>query len=135
MKNKCVFICLLLFCLFGCTTKRLIKKLERRAGVVDTITVVIHDTIPKYVHDTVTIIEYHDTVQVINNERVRLEYFYDTLTKEIYHDVECKETEYHFKTKKPVVRIMKPTIGQQIKDLWYLIILVIIGGVYLRFKK
>ena len=52
--------------------------------LVDTI--VIHD----YSVDTVTKIVEHDSVVVIDNEKVILKYFYDTLRQEIYHDVVCK---------------------------------------------
>ena len=47
-------------------------------------------TIERYVHDTTTVLEFHDTTTVINNERVILKYFHDSLTKEIHHYVECK---------------------------------------------
>ena len=55
------------------------------------------DTI--YVIDTVIILDYdttvlnkiikHDSTIVVNNDRVYLKYFYDTLRQEIYHEVEC----------------------------------------------
>jgi hypothetical protein len=54
-------------------------------------TVVVRDTvvIESYVYDTTTIIRLHDTTTVLNNERVILKYFYDTLREVIHHDVEC----------------------------------------------
>jgi len=55
-------------------------------------TVTIHDTVIIKVHsvDTITQIVSHDTVTVINNDRVKLKYFYDTTRLEIWHEVECK---------------------------------------------
>lgn len=41
-------------------------------------------------YDTTTVIVPHKTVEVINNEHVRLQYIYDTITNTIHHDVECK---------------------------------------------
>lgn len=56
-----------------------------------TDTIFIKDTvlIETYIKDTVREIIYHDTVTVINNEKVRLKYFYDTTRLEIWHEVEC----------------------------------------------
>ena len=45
--------------------------------------------VQNYNYDTTTIIKLHDTTTVINNERVILKYYYDTLREVIYHEVEC----------------------------------------------
>jgi len=55
--------------------------------VVDTIYVDHYDTIVKN-----RFIE-HDSVIVINNERVKLVYVHDSIKKEIHHHIECKEVE------------------------------------------
>lgn len=54
-------------------------------------TIVIRDTIiiEDYVHDTTTVIRYHDSTTVIDNSKVILKYFYDTLTREIHHEYTC----------------------------------------------
>lgn len=44
----------------------------------------------RYQADTITKLIRHDSVIVINNERVKLKYFYDTTRLEIHHEVECK---------------------------------------------
>tara|TARA_R100000501_G_C2581443_1_gene84569 strand:- start:122 stop:475 length:354 start_codon:yes stop_codon:yes gene_type:complete len=67
---------------------RLIKKYPQLTQV-DTIVVIDTVIVENYNYDTTTIIKTHDTTTVINNERVILRYFYDTLRQEIYHEVEC----------------------------------------------
>ena len=54
-------------------------------------TIYVKDTVivENYNYDTTTLIRTHDTTTVINNEKVILKYFYDTLRETIYHDVEC----------------------------------------------
>ena len=74
---------------------RLVKKAEKIANQYDLLiqdTIIIIDTviIENYKIDTLTTFIYNDSVTVINNERVSLRYFYDTLTREIYHEIECK---------------------------------------------
>tara|TARA_R100000655_G_scaffold35784_1_gene69553 strand:- start:1913 stop:2359 length:447 start_codon:yes stop_codon:yes gene_type:complete len=82
-------ICLII----GCSPqKRLNRLLTKHPQLTQQDTIVVRDTvtIQTYVHDTTTVLEFHDTTTVINNERVILKYFHDTLTKEIHHYVECK---------------------------------------------
>ena len=67
---------------------RLIKKhpellQQDTIRVVDTVVVQNYDT------TTTTVIRLHDTTTVIDNSRVVLKYFYDTLTNNIIHEVEC----------------------------------------------
>ena len=66
------------------------KRLDPSRFTVDTI--VIRDTvlIQSYEVDTITKVIYHDTVKVVDNSRVVLKYFYDSTTREIWHEVECK---------------------------------------------
>ena len=85
-----IFISLIL----GCSPQeRLNRLLTKYPTLTEKDTIIVRDTITieKYVHDTTTVLEFHDTTTVINNERVILKYFHDTLTKEIHHYVECKE--------------------------------------------
>ncbi len=84
-----ILICLIV----GCSPqKRLNRLLTKHPQLTQQDTIVVRDTvtIQTYVHDTTTVLEFHDTTTVINNERVILKYFHDTLTKEIHHYVECK---------------------------------------------
>ena len=84
-----ILVCLIV----GCSPqKRLNRLLTKYPQLTQHDTIVVRDTvtIERYVHDTTTVLEFHDTTTVINNERVILKYFHDTLTKEIHHYVECK---------------------------------------------
>jgi hypothetical protein len=56
---------------------------------MDTIIVIDTVVVPEYTHDTTTFIEYHDSVTVINNERIKIKYFYDTLRETIHHEYTC----------------------------------------------
>ena len=89
-----ILVQVILICLIvGCSPqKRLNRLLTKYPNLTEKDTIVLRDTvtIQNYVHDTTTVLEFHDTTTVINNERVILKYFHDTLTKEIHHYVECK---------------------------------------------
>lgn len=74
---------------------RKVKRAENYAykhGLVikDTIKVVDTVIVENYIHDTTATFYSHDSITVIDNSRVLLKYFYDTLRQEIYHEVECK---------------------------------------------
>jgi hypothetical protein len=74
---------------------RKVKRAENYAykhGLVikDTIKVVDTVIVESYIHDTTATFYRHDSITVVNNEKVFLRYFYDTLRQEIYHEVECK---------------------------------------------
>jgi hypothetical protein len=90
---------LIILLLVGCNPQNRLNRKVKRAdnyaykhGLVikDTIRVVDTITIDNYIHDTTSTIIMHDSVTVVNNEKVVLRYFYDTLRQEIYHEVECK---------------------------------------------
>jgi len=89
-----VLVQIILICLIvGCSPqKRLNRLITKYPHLTEMDTIVLRDTvrIQNYVHDTTTVLEFHDTTTVINNERVILKYFHDSLTKEIHHYVECK---------------------------------------------
>ena len=71
-------------------------------------TIVVRDTIviEDYVHDTTTILRYHDSTMVIDNSKVILKYFYDTITREIHHEVECLGKEIITETLVPYEKIV-----------------------------
>ena len=78
--------------LFSCSPqKRLNRLVKKHPSLVQLDTIKIIDTviIPTIQHDTTTVfkVSTHDTV--INNEKVFLKYFYDTLTREIHHEYIC----------------------------------------------
>ena len=92
---------ILLLCIFliSCNPQNRLNRKVKRAenyaykhGLVikDTIKVVDTVIIESYIHDTTATIIRHDSTIVVNNEKVFLRYFYDTLRQEIYHEVECK---------------------------------------------
>ena len=103
-----VFISVVLF-FIGCSPQkklnRLISKhpeLLQRDTLVVRDTIVIHD----YTVDTITSLEFHDSVTVIDNSKVILKYFYDTITREIHHEVECLGTEIITETLVPYDKIV-----------------------------
>jgi hypothetical protein len=90
---------LLLVCIFSCNPQNRLNRKVKRAenyaykhGLVikDTIKVVDTVIVDNYIHDTTATFYRHDSITVVNNEKVFLRYFYDTLRQEIYHEIECK---------------------------------------------
>ena len=92
---------ILILCIFliSCNPQNRLNRKVKRAenyaykhGLVikDTIKVVDTVIVESYIHDTTATIIRHDSTIVVNNEKVFLRYFYDTLRQEIYHEVECK---------------------------------------------
>jgi aspartate carbamoyltransferase regulatory subunit len=94
-------------------------------------TIIIRDTvIVKSVQvDTVTSIEYHDTIKVIDNSKVVLKYFYDSTTREIWHEVECKGDTVFIENE---IIVEKVTTGNQ-KQCIIWIVLLALFGVYIFF--
>jgi len=85
-------VVLLTLILVGCSPqKRLNRLITRYPQLSQMDTLIVRDTvvIETYNHDTITLLEFHDTTTVINNEKVILKYFYDTLREVIHHEVEC----------------------------------------------
>jgi len=100
-----VFLCLLLYLLFSCTPQRRLNRLlTNHPELLEKDTIVVRDTIvvENYNYDTTTIIRLHDTTTVINNERVILKYYYDTLREVIHHDVECLGDTVYIETLVPI---------------------------------
>lgn len=102
---KVAILCLLLFLLFSCTPQRRLNRLlTKHPELLERDTIVVKDTVvvENYNYDTTTIIRSHDTTTVINNERVVLKYYYDTLREVIYHEVECLGDTVYIETLVPV---------------------------------
>ena len=93
---RIILICIILIsCSPQNRLNRKVKRAENYAykhGLVikDTIKVIDTVIIESYIHDTTATIIKSDSTIVVNNEKVFLRYFYDTLRQEIYHEVECK---------------------------------------------
>ena len=95
----------LLSLLFSCSPQqRLNKLLTRHPQLLERDTIVVIDSVivENYVRDTTTIIQVHDTTTVINNERVVLKYFYDTLREVIHHEVKCLGDTVYVETLVPI---------------------------------
>lgn len=123
---------LILIFLVSCSPQnrlnRKVKRAEKFAtkhGLVIQDTIRIHDTlvVDNYIHDTTTTFVTHDSVTVVNNEKVYLKYFYDTLRQEIYHEVICKGDTIIREIVVPVDKIKVID-----KDNRYMIIVIIMLG-------
>jgi len=92
VKKSFIQVFFLIILLISCTPqKRLNRLIEKHPALVQLDTIIIRDTVivESYAHDTTTIFQFHDSTTVINNEKVILKYFYDTLTREIHHEYTC----------------------------------------------
>ena len=95
----------LLSLLFSCSPQeRLNRLLTRHPQLLERDTIVVIDSVivENYIRDTTTIIRMHDTTTVINNERVVLKYFYDTLREVIHHEVKCLGDTVYVETLVPI---------------------------------
>jgi hypothetical protein len=96
---------ILISLLFSCSPQeRLNRLLTRHPQLLEKDTIVVIDSVivQNYTRDTTTILEFHDTTTVINNERVILKYFYDTLREVIHHEVECLGDTVYIETLVPI---------------------------------
>ena len=122
----------------GCSPqKRLNRLLTKYPILTEKDTIVVRDTImiEKYVYDTTTVLEFHDTTTVINNERVILKYFHDTLTKEIHHYVECKEDTVYVEKLVPIEKAVFRELSWWEKYREFIYIGLVLLGVYMIIKK
>jgi len=120
-----VFLCLLLYLLFSCTPQRRLNRLlTNHPELLEKDTIVVRDTVvvENYNYDTTTIIKLHDTTTVINNERVILKYYYDTLREVIHHDVECLGDTVYIETLVPIEKAVYKELSwwQKYKEFIYI---------------
>ena len=129
-----ILICLIVSC---SPQKRLNRLLTNHPELTQLDTIIVRDTIvvETYMHATTTIIRLHDTTTVINNERVVLKYFYDTLREIIYHDVECIGDTVYTEKLITVERAVFKELSwwEKYKDLIFIAFLLLLGLVV--FKK
>jgi len=130
-----ILVSLLLIC---CTPqKRLNRLVKKYPHLTELDTIIVRDTVvvESYNYDTTTIIRLHDTTTVINNEKVILKYFYDTLREVIHHDVECigdtVYTEKLITIEKAVIREL--SWWQKYKEFLYIGLILL--AILLIFKK
>ena len=93
--KKILTILISFYLVFSCTPQqRLSRLLAKHPSLKENVsdTLILHDSVivPNVVHDTTTIFEYHDSIVIVNNEKVYAQYIFDTITKEIHHHIECK---------------------------------------------
>ncbi len=101
-------------------------------------TIIIIDTVIIDNYDTTVLnkIIKHDSTIIVNNEKVYLKYFYDTLRQEIYHEVECfgdtivKEKIIPYEVEKVVYKEL--TWWQQYKHIIIIFALLIIALIVLK---
>lgn len=128
--------------MFSCSPQKKLQRLVNKHPELmqkDTMFVEIHDTI--YIEstsfDTVTQFFHSDTITVINSERLTLKYFYDTITKNIYHDVLIKKDTifYEREISVPVEKIVIQELTWWQKNNQWVIFLVVLFTLALIFQK
>ncbi len=137
MKRYTAIVLLILFLSSCSPQKRLQRLLKKNPQLIELDTIRVIDTviIDNYTYDTITNIHLHDSTTVINNEKVILKYFYDTLKREIWHEVECLGDTI---IKETVVQVEKVvykqlTWWQEYKTI--ILILSLLTGVLIILKK
>ena len=115
----------LLYFLFSCTPQRRLNRLlTNHPQLLEKDTIIVKDTVivQNYNYDTTTIIRLHDTTTVINNERVVLKYYYDTLREIIHHDVECLGDTVYIETLVPIEKAVYKELSwwQKYKEFIYI---------------
>ena len=131
-------IILISLLIIGCSPqKRLNRLITKFPQLTEIDTIIVRDTVvvENYNYDTTTIIRLHDTTTVVNNERLVLKYFYDTLRETIYHEVDCigdtVYTEKLITVEKAVFKEL--SWWEKYKDLIYILAVLLLGLVI--FKK
>ena len=122
---KIAILCLLLCLLFSCTPQRRLNRLlTNHPELLEKDTIIVRDTVvvQNYNYDTTTIIRLHDTTTVINNERVVLKYYYDTLREIIHHEVECLGDTVYIETLVPIEKAVYKELSwwQKYKEFIYI---------------
>lgn len=103
---------------------------------IDTIRLIDTVIIDNYDTTILSNIIKHDSTIIVNNEKVYLKYFYDTLRQEIYHEVECfgdtiiKEKIIPYKVEKVVYKELN--WWQQYKHLIIIFALLILALIVLK---
>lgn len=141
MKKLILLFAVLL--LAGCVSVRIpgnrkkrkaVRKIERARQLAPELfsndTVVIRDTvvIERFTIDTSTTVVFHDSITVVNNDRVVLKYYYDTLRQEIHHNVQCKEITQPIETRFVTEKFR--TLNWLEENLGWVIWVIIAAGVF-----
>ena len=134
---KIAILFLLLCLLFSCTPQRRLNRLlTNHPELLEKDTIVVRDTVvvQNYNYDTTTIIRLHDTTTVINNERVVLKYYYDTLREIIHHEVECLGDTVYIETLVPIEKAVFRELSwwQKYKEFIYIGLFLILVLIILK---
>lgn len=126
----------------SCSPQKKLQRLVKKHPELmqkDTMIVEVRDTI--YIEstsfDTITQLFHSDTIQVIDNSTLTLKYFYDTITKNIYHDVLIKNDTIYYETQIPVEveRVVIQELSWWEKNNQWVIFLVVLFILSLIFQK
>ena len=93
MVTKGISQIIIIILLISCTPQKRLNRLVRNhpyLSKIDTIKIVDTIVVPNYEYDTIETVTYHDTTIIVNNEKIEARYYYDTLRKEIWHEITCK---------------------------------------------
>ncbi len=128
---------ILVFLLISCSPQRRLNRLVKKHPELITMdTIVVRDTVivESYNYDTTTIIRMHDTTTVINNEKLILKYFYDTLRETIYHDVECIGDTVYTETLVPIETVVVKELSwwEKYKEFVYIGLVLILAFLILK---
>jgi len=147
MKTLRLSFILVLF-LFSCSKevrvkKRALRKIEQAKRLapelfaVDTIKIIDTIVFERFTIDTVSTFYYHDTITVVNNDRLLLKYFYDTLRQEIYHEAQCKDVEKIIEHRVPIEVIRGLNLWEQIRFnvLPLILLLIVFIGLIYVFRR
>jgi len=147
MKTLRLSFILVLF-LFSCSKevrvkKRALRKIEQAKRLapelftVDTVRIVDTVVVDRFTIDTVSTFYYHDTITVVNNERLLLKYFYDTLRQEIFHEAQCKEVTKIVEHSVPIEVIRGLNIWEHIRFniLPSILLLLVLIGLFYVFRR
>ena len=139
-----VYISILTLLMSCSPQKRLNRIVKNNPHILqkDTIQIVVRDTIiiESQTYDTITKFFHSDTIQVIDNSRITLKYYYDTILKNIYHSVDYKTDTIFFEKIVPVEIervVIKELTWWQKNNQWiiFLGIIFILSLIYQKIKK
>ena len=131
--------------LIGCSPQKRLNRIVKNNPQllkIDTLKIVVRDTIiiESQTYDTITKFFHSDTIQVIDNSRITLKYYYDTIEKNIYHSVDYKTDTIFFEKIVPVEVervVIKELTWWQKNNQWiiFLGIIFILSLIYQKIKK
>ena len=137
MVTKGISQIIIIILLISCTPQKRLNRLVRNhpyLSKIDTIKIVDTIVVPNYEYDTIETVTYHDTTIIVNNEKIEARYYYDTLRKEIWHEITCKndtiikDRYIPFET----VTIQEQTLWEKYGSLAIIGLIVLIGSKVLK---